>query len=601
MQRHLSVGFGLAVLLAAALFLVLGRSTSPAHALLERLEAAYRNLESAHYTGWRLDPDGRKIEIEIWSARPYRSWGRWGDDLEVYDGTYGWRYVKGAQTAERQKLGPMPDEMWQRLFDLTRCLERVRRGMAVEDLGTERLNGIRTRKIRLAGEGFDERDTWWLDPKTDLVLQQISERRLSPDGDRWQVVGRSTRIEYNVPPPLGIFTFKPLPGVKVVTIPEGQRGHFSHHLTDGRVLARHAAQGTEIELLAFQRSLRGHLFVVVRNDKFGALPLELVDSDGGRYVGRHLPGGGGQPPLGHATIFFHRRWAPATGQRTYELRVARMGTAEDPWPPIEPSHIVARFKELTPEVGRASLDSLAQEFARHDMHVEFDFLRASGLGLTAYQEGSVAEATAHLTDAVRLATNPRREDTQRVYLALADLYGKADRREEARALVQKAYDASTHSRGSLLIARRAVEAMEQLGDRETARRWVRDLLDPPPHDIGPVPSYVFRLGRIYERLSGDPAEAERIMQPPLEKHLREQPGLGSGDAWEMGQFFERVNRSDLALECYVKGLETSDLLTTYRASGGKLFKEDAERMIAAVRRLGGEEAVKKLTPREVKW
>jgi hypothetical protein len=42
-------------------------------------------------------------------------------------------------------------------------------------------------------------------------------------------------------------------------------------------------------------------------------------------------------------------------------------------------------------------------------------------------------------------------------------------------------------------------------------------------------------------------------------------------------------------------LEASGMLEQYRASGGKLWREDTEKFIAQVRRLGGEAAVKRLT------
>ena len=83
----------------------------------------------------------------------------------------------------------------------------------------------------------------------------------------------------------------------------------------------------------------------------------------------------------------------------------------------------------------------------------------------------------------------------------------------------------------------------------------------------------------------------------LERALREGPTLGFEDGWKLGQAFETLGRTDLALEAYTKGLETSGALKSYRQSGGKLFREDAERLIGAVRRLGGEAAVNRLTDR----
>lgn len=592
-----SLAFALAASITLGLFLVLGRRADPVYAQLQRTAAAYRQVRSVHIQAWFLDVRGRRMDFEAWYAKPYLSWRRAGNELSINDGTGKWTYIEGDRTASYQPVSGLKAEDWQRHFDVEKHLHHARRGFGVEDLGTEVIHGIPLHKIRLSGEGRSERETWWLDPSTHLVRQRRTERSDGPLSQNWRVVGQSTLIEYNVTPPRGLFTFTPPRGAQVVRMEPGPGGHFEKLLWDSRVLAQRKARGIDfqIELLAFHRSPRGDLFVVLRPNWWGSLGLVLTDTDGGRYVGRgfHL---GDQREKGYTTIFFPERSLPIRRGLEYQLRVYQGdGIDDDPWTEGESSRPLAVFDQLTPRDGPASLDTLAEEFARRDMDVTLGFLRSSGLGLAALRQGHAEEAQAYLEDAVNQATNPNRDDTHAVYLGLAGVYGENGRVDEARAMLRKAYHTATRDVPDVRTAMRAAEAMERLGDRESARHWVEELL--VSREFRLAPGQVMKLVSKYEQLSGDSAGAKQYLVKGLEPWLREQPVLGFGDAWNMGQALEQAGLKDLALEAYVKGLETT-ILKPYRESGGKLFRDDAEKLIRAVRRLGGQEAVERLTVRQ---
>jgi RNA polymerase sigma factor (sigma-70 family) len=95
-----------------------------------------------------------------------------------------------------------------------------------------------------------------------------------------------------------------------------------------------------------------------------------------------------------------------------------------------------------------------------------------------------------------------------------------------------------------------------------------------------------RIYRFCYRLCGHPVDAEDLAQ---EVFLAAYQGL-SGFA----------GRSSLTTWLYrIAIYRWQRVLKQYRASNGKLWRKETETMIAAVRRLGGEDAVKRLTPREI--
>jgi tetratricopeptide (TPR) repeat protein len=603
-MRIMRRGLASAVIVAtvATVALVVRRRADPAYAALLRVASAYRQIDSVHSVWWHLDPEGDRVKSESWYARPYRAWSRRDGRLEICDGSVEWQYVPGARTAVRRPFPKLAPEAWQRLFDIEKHLERARRGFRIEDLGMETVDGRSLRKLRLAGDGHSERETWWLDPQTSLVLRTIGEQSDDAEPPNWKVVSGSIRIEYNRAPPPGIFTFVPPPGVQVIDAAEGSYGQFVDYMRPLRTVATRQAVVTDwgsetaIELLAFRRSVKGNLYAVMRDGQGYGFPLRLTDADGGRYVSRGLPGGAPQNKT-YAVVFFPEKPKPARRGLTFQLRVCRVGFAKDPPLPGDLAREVARFDNLKPEAAPDSFEPIVREFAEHEMHVSFDFLRASGLGLTAFREGRTSEALAHLEDAAKLATNLNREDTQEVYLTLAELYCKAGRRDEGKAMAHRAFQAATGDSRQALPALRAAEAIERLGDSDTAARWLRQILFSKELDPRPVKRAV-KVARDYERLSGDHDGANRALEQILTRWLRQDRQVGFGDGWDMGQAFEAMDRPELALEAYTKGLETSGLLASYRKpKPHPSNRVDAERMIAAIRRLGGEAAVQRLTPR----
>jgi tetratricopeptide (TPR) repeat protein/outer membrane lipoprotein-sorting protein len=592
-----SVSMGLVAAAALALFLFSGRRSDPAYAQLERAAAAYRQIRTAHYFGWHVDREGHRTEIESWYARPYLSWGWYGDELRVNDGQHVWTYRAGSRTATYMDATDLEAESWQRLFDVEKHLERARRGYGLQDLGTEIVGGAPLRKILLAGEGYSEREIWWLDPATHLVRRQQIERRDSPLSTRWQMVGGSTRIEYNVVPPKGLFQFKPPPGVRVVAASADQRLNYDQFWPRGQVLRRQKAGGNTIELLEFSQSPRGDLLVVLRPTPYLPLRALLTDSAGGRYVGYDLHSGS-QQELEFVTVFFREGGDAARPEPRYQLRVHLSSGLGDRWADRDDSEPLTVFDSLNPRSAAPNPDRIAEEYTLQHADATLDFYRAAALGFVALRQGRTTEAQPNLERAAALSgsalarlSNPH--EIHEVLLELIDLNIKAGRREDARSLLLRLHRAVTYDQKITSVALRAGEAMERLGDRDTAVRWTRELI--ASREFQMVPRYVLRLTKTYERLTGDRAGAAQLLVDRLKPFLLDRSILGSGDGWEMGQALEAAGRADLALEAYTKALEASGMLEQYRASGGKLWREDTEKFIAQVRRLGGEAAVKRLT------
>jgi tetratricopeptide (TPR) repeat protein len=582
-----SLGAAIIALVALAWFMVAGRHGDTAYAQLLRVASAYRGINSVHLTGWALGPEGQRIGLEMWCARPYRSWWKRGNQLEVCDGKDEWSYEEGAKTATFQPIHGIDAEGWQRMFDVEEHLERARRGFAIEDLGIERVNGTPLRKLRLSGEGYSERETWWLDPSTNLVRQDLTERAVDPLGRRWSVTGGTTRIDYDVIPPKGLFSFAPPPGVRALPRSSpGDRQVMERLLWDGRVLARRTSPDTTIELLAFNRSERGDLFLVLQPTPYYPLNLILTDSEGGHYASYPLSGGYQEHKVS-MVVFFPERSGPIHPGLTYQLRIYLWAGADSGTP-------AAVFDRLTPKDGPPSLGARAEEFAQRYLNGSLEFRRSLILGLAALREGRAQEAQADLEDAEKRVSNPNVADVHEAYLGLADLYTQAGRRDDARAMLEKAHHAATYDLKNGGTVMKAAESMERLGDLDTARQWYQELL--VSREFGLGPGSILKAARKYEQLSGDHDGAAKYLVERLEPFLQESPVLGFGDAGEMGQAYEAIGRRDLALQAYTKGLETT-LLKPYRESGGKLFRDDAEKLIAAVRRLGGEAAVNRLTVR----
>jgi tetratricopeptide (TPR) repeat protein len=592
----------LAVTAALTAFLLLGRRADPVYAQLRRTEAAIRQVRSVHFVGWGLGPDGRRVSIESWYARPYLSWGKRGDELSVVDGEREWRHVEGSGIAYYQPATELKAVDWQRLFDFEKRLERTRQGEVAEDLGLETVGATPLRKIRLAGEGYTARETWWLDPVTDLVRQVIREQKDGPLSDQWRVVSRSTRIEYDVTPPRGLFTFTPPPGVRVMRVAqeeEDQAVRIDRLLTDGQVLAKQKSGDTTVELLAFSRSAGGNLFAVWSVTPYipWVHPI-LTDSAGGRYISFNLIDAS-QQEKASTTLFFRVGTPPAPSELTHELQFHLFPNLADSWVDRIESKPGIRFDHLTPRNGPALLDQAARETAMQRRGASLDFFRATALGHVALRQGRTAEAMAHLEDAVRRTSqeltrqmNPHEMHTVR--LELAELYIKAGRPDDARTLLETLHRAVAYEQKVTSPALKAAEAMERLGEHETAARWMKELIVSREFDL--TTRHTIRIAKTYERLSGDKAGARESLLVRLEQILRTSPVLGFGDGWDMAQAFEAAGRKDLALEAYTKALETT-ILKPYRESGGKLWREDTEKYIAQIRRLGGEEAVQRLTVR----
>ncbi|MBW3622643.1 MAG: zf-HC2 domain-containing protein [Armatimonadetes bacterium] len=599
-----------AVLAAAGVLAAISLRPSPAYAQLQRMSNAFLNLKSAHFVGWRQGPNDTKIPLELWFAEPNRSWQKSGDELEISDGAHVWRYREGGKAARRQPFTPTDRAAaWKRMFTLDALLQSVQTDPnRMTDLGRQTVNGESLRVIRLNGPDLDRRVTFWVDPDTNLIRKFLEEQSAGPEGETWRVRAASERIEYDVTPPADRFAFTPEPGMRVFDLPPGRPGSFVNRLSDGQVIASRPNRIRDyynpegkgaIDLMAFTRSESGIIFVVWKGDPGSSLPggepeFTLTDSAGRSYAGREF-GSAGSPKTGYTWLFFPEGPVTHPEEIKYRLVYSR--------PPSGGGkhEVVAAFEGLPLSAPPPDLDALADAFAGEEMRTSIDYLRHSTLGLAAFHKGRMAAAEPHLKSAISLAPISRYNDhLSEAYLALADVYLRSGRNGETRALLNRLYATWQERDGrDHRPVLDAAERMARAGDRGTALRWLAGILNGRRGGHPPLPGEAVRAAKMLVEFGGDPSIAiAGLVRSMRDSHPPGKELLGSEDARKLGETFEMLGWNDLALEAYTRGLETSGILKQYREDPeGWAFRKETEAMIAAVRRLGGDAAVRRLEDR----
>jgi outer membrane lipoprotein-sorting protein len=453
-RRWLRWGPALAVVAFLLVAICVNLRPVSAFAQLQRAANAFNRLNSAHLVGWHLiGPEGKKITLEAWFAQPNRSWMKDGDRLETCDGEFVWRYRDGSSFVRRQPLSERDAAAsWKKMFDPD---EQVRwigaHPEQLHDLGVQRTNAGSLRVLRLTGPTLDERETWWVDPKTNLIRRFVQERQ-AEDGKSWRAKMEIVSIDYDEEPPAKRFSFAPPPGVKTIQLRPGFAGSFSNRICDGRVLATRTdlsrdhwsmEGGGRLELTAFTRSEGGVVFAAARGDRLGGYPDDavkfvLTDSDGGRYAEAAL---GSDPQSGYVRAFFPLQPTAKRGALVYRLRYLRIpeGGTRDPYDEDAGRYrLAAEFDALAPTPPPPGLDDLLEEFVEDEQGLSLEYVRSVKTGLLAYREKRFREALSPLKTAVSLAkTGWGYEDAGPAFLALADLCLRQGRRADADRILEK--------------------------------------------------------------------------------------------------------------------------------------------------------------------
>jgi tetratricopeptide (TPR) repeat protein len=598
------------VMAAAGGLVVISLRPSPAYARLKRVSNAFTRLQSAHFVGWRRGPGDAKVPVEVWFAEPNSSWQKEGDRLEICDGEHVWRYREGAKAARRLPFTPQDRAAaWRHLFTMDAQLQWVKANPdRLTDLGTQSVDGETLRALRLNGPDLDERTTWWVDPDTSLIRRFVQEQATGPSGKEWRVKTASERIEYDVTPPDRIFAFAPPPGTRVFDLPPGHPGSFLNRLGIGRPLAALPNRARDyynpdgegkIELLAFTHSQSGLIFAAVRGDEGSGSPvsdgrLTLIDADGHKTVGRGFDSAG-TPTTGNTYLFIPRSSEAGSDTTEYRLVYTRSASGKDDQP-----ETVAAFEGLRLTPPPPLLDELAEDFAREEMHTSLERLRDTDLGLAAFREGGLKEAEARLSRVASQTGFGYGDRRNEVFLSLADLYIQTRRFGSARRALDRLYTLVGGGHYDQGVIMDGADRLATMGDVKTAVRWLERILKAGPDEYPAVPGEMVRAAKAYVALGGRREVAVAGMERSMRgSHAPGHDSLGSGDATGLAVEFEALGRKDLALEAYTKGLETSGMLKYYREHPGEdwAFHKDVEAMIGKVRRLGGEEAVRRLRDR----
>jgi outer membrane lipoprotein-sorting protein len=473
------VSWAVAVLAVSGGAAVLLRPPS-AYAQIQRAAHAMTKLKSAHVVYWHLMGYGdRKVTLEAWYSQPNRTWMKDGDRLTVSDGEKVWRYREGSAFVVQQ---PITDQerfvnWWEKFNPENQVRDMGGDPSRLQDLGVQEIGGESLHALRLLGPTRDERETWWVDPKTNLVRRFSQEQHR---GSSWVTKAESVKIEYDAEPPADVFAFSPQPGTKVFTLQPGSPGSFSNRICDGRVLATRkdlskdhfSDYGTgTLSLNAFTRSESGLLFAAVNGDMLDGSPddavkFELTDSRGGTYAEKEL---GSDRRFGYVRVFFSVRPPANPDGLTYRLRYYRIpaGGGRDPYgEDADRYRLAAEFDDLKPTTPPPGLDDMLEEFLEDEYGgISIDYARSVKLGLLAYRQKRYADALKPLETAISLVKSGFEDDALPAFLALADLYADQGRKSDAIGLLERLRRVTAGRDRDVLL--RSAELLRRLGGTDT--------------------------------------------------------------------------------------------------------------------------------------